>query len=153
MAVAIAFSCIACDKKKAEGGHDAASPAPTPIPAAFDEKDAVPKGTNPLSEALNESRRGSAMIYVAKLNGSLLMYELINKLPPSSAQGLQALVQMPKGEPQPRKWQQIEPNIEADPWGHEYRYEYPGKHNKNGFDIFSCGPDGKPGTADDIGNW
>ena len=30
---------------------------------------------------------------------------------------------------------------------------FPGKHNPNGFDLFSVGPDGKAGTDDDIGNW
>jgi type II secretion system protein G len=41
----------------------------------------------------------------------------------------------------------------VDPWGHKYIYAYPGKHNPNGYDLFSAGPDGKPGTGDDIGNW
>lgn len=44
-------------------------------------------------------------------------------------------------------------NLPIDPWGNDYIYEYPGKHNKNGYDLFSAGPDGKPGTDDDICNW
>jgi general secretion pathway protein G len=44
-------------------------------------------------------------------------------------------------------------NLPIDPWGSPYIYEYPGKHNKNGCDLFSAGPDGKAGTDDDIGNW
>ena len=44
-------------------------------------------------------------------------------------------------------------NLPIDPWGDDYIYEYPGKHNKNGYDLFSAGPDGKPGTDDDICNW
>ena len=44
-------------------------------------------------------------------------------------------------------------NLPVDPWGNPYIYEYPGKHNKNGYDLFSTGPDGKTGTDDDIGNW
>jgi general secretion pathway protein G len=43
--------------------------------------------------------------------------------------------------------------LPVDPWGHKYIYENPGKHNTNGYDLFSAGPDGKAGTADDIGNW
>ena len=43
--------------------------------------------------------------------------------------------------------------LPVDWWGHNYIYEYPGKHNPNGYDLFSAGPDGKPGTDDDIGNW
>ena len=45
------------------------------------------------------------------------------------------------------------PKLPVDPWGHPYIYIYPGKHDTNGYDFFSAGPDGKPGTQDDIGNW
>jgi len=45
------------------------------------------------------------------------------------------------------------PKLPTDPWGDPYIYEYPGKHNTNGYDLSSAGPDGKPGTDDDIGNW
>jgi hypothetical protein len=40
-----------------------------------------------------------------------------------------------------------------DPWGHSYVYTYPGRHNTNAYDLVSAGPDGRLGTADDIGNW
>ena len=40
-----------------------------------------------------------------------------------------------------------------DPWDHEWMYLVPGKHNPDSFDIWSVGPDGVDGTADDIGNW
>jgi general secretion pathway protein G len=43
--------------------------------------------------------------------------------------------------------------IRHDPWGHEYQYASPGKHNVDSYDLSSLGPDGKPGTADDITNW
>jgi general secretion pathway protein G len=43
-------------------------------------------------------------------------------------------------------------DIPLDPWGHPYLYEYPGRINTSGFDIISMGPDGQPGTADDIAN-
>ncbi|MGH7952451.1 MAG: type II secretion system major pseudopilin GspG [Limisphaerales bacterium] len=43
--------------------------------------------------------------------------------------------------------------IPLDPWGHPYLYSFPGKHNSNGYDLWSAGPDGKSGTDDDIGNW
>ena len=41
----------------------------------------------------------------------------------------------------------------VDPWGNVYQYAYPGKHNANGYDLWSAGPDGKSGDEDDIGNW
>jgi hypothetical protein len=36
--------------------------------------------------------------------------------------------------------------ISKDPWGHDYVYSVDG----NKYTIFSAGPDGKPGTADDV---
>ena len=42
---------------------------------------------------------------------------------------------------------------ELDPWGNEYVYVHPGRHNRDRFDLFSMGPDGVPGTEDDIVNW
>ena len=75
---------------------------------------------------------------------------------PSSAEGLQALVTAPVGKA--ARWRG--PYIPSDkneflidPWGNPYQYRYPGIHNKNSYDIWSKGPDGKDGTADDIGNW
>jgi general secretion pathway protein G len=43
--------------------------------------------------------------------------------------------------------------LPIDPWGDKYIYEFPGKHNTNGYDLMSVGRDGKRGTEDDIGNW
>lgn len=43
--------------------------------------------------------------------------------------------------------------LPIDPWGNPYVYYFPGKHNPNGYDLLSVGPDGKEGTDDDIGNW
>ena len=43
--------------------------------------------------------------------------------------------------------------VPLDPWGREYRFAAPGKHNPDMFDVWSTGPDGQDGTADDIGNW
>jgi general secretion pathway protein G len=43
--------------------------------------------------------------------------------------------------------------VPQDPWGNNYLYYYPGKHNQNSYDLLSVGPDGKEGSEDDIGNW
>ena len=106
-----------------------------------------------IRNSMEESRRGTAGIYVSRLASSISRYELTNGRPPSTEQGLRALIERPSGDPVPRRWNQIEDKIELDPWGMEYHYEYPGKHNKTGFDLYSSGPDRQAGTADDIGNW
>ena len=43
--------------------------------------------------------------------------------------------------------------VPQDPWGNNYLYYYPGKHNQHSYDLLSVGPDGKEGSEDDIGNW
>jgi general secretion pathway protein G len=45
------------------------------------------------------------------------------------------------------------PEVPIDPWGNNYIYEFPGKHNPSSYDLMSVGPDGKEGTSDDIRNW
>ena len=93
---------------------------------------------------------------------------------PSTTEGLQALITAPSSPPaapsplpavfrdsadKAGRWRG--PYVFAnehwkpflDPWGNPYQYRYPGIRNKDGYDIWSKGPDGKDGTADDIGNW
>jgi general secretion pathway protein G len=67
--------------------------------------------------------------------------------------GAVELLRMPPGS---SKWHG--PYLDAkaipkDPWGHDYIYECPGRHNTNSFDLICVGPDGKRGTEDDITNW
>ncbi len=40
-----------------------------------------------------------------------------------------------------------------DPWQDDYVYVCPGKHNPQGYDIYSKGKDRIADTADDKGNW
>ena len=83
----------------------------------------------------------------------LQIYETLNGAPPSTEQGLQALVTMPTGNPQPRRWRQLMPLIPQDPWGMNYFYRYPATKSKDSYDVFSSGKDRLPDTADDIGSW
>jgi len=73
---------------------------------------------------------------------------------PSTADGLQALIAAPGNNTE--NWHGpylSDGKLPLDPWNHPYQYRFPGTHNKNGYDIWSLGPDGQDGTADDIGNW
>jgi general secretion pathway protein G len=83
----------------------------------------------------------------------LMVYESMNGFPPSSEQGLKALVQQPSSSPAPRNWRQLLKEVPMDPWGMEYQYAAPGRKNADGYDLFSAGKDRIPGTEDDIGNW
>ena len=74
---------------------------------------------------------------------------------PSTEEGLQALFTAPPNKSD--RWHG--PYVDGakspllDPWNEPYQYRYPGTHNKNGYDVWSKGPDKADGTDDDIGNW
>ena len=87
------------------------------------------------------------------LETSLSMYKMDNYKYPSTEQGLEALVTETDIEPAPRRFPEggYVKRLPNDPWGKEYQLLNPGEHGS--MDIFSMGPDGEPGTDDDIGNW
>ncbi len=74
---------------------------------------------------------------------------------PTTAQGLEALRNLPSDLAAPTKWNgpYLDRDVPLDPWSNPYRYEYPGKYLVDEPDIWSYGPDGVDGTEDDIGNW
>ncbi len=79
---------------------------------------------------------------------------------PESALGLEALFKMRSGRATDQyRGPYLEGTVEdlTDPWGNPFVYCAPGKFNKNGFDLYSFGPDGidQGGRedSDDIMNW
>jgi len=92
----------------------------------------------------------------ADINGfatHLMIYQAKNGFLPTTEQGLKALVTPPQSDPKPRNWSPLIPSLPLDPWGSDYRYMQPGRHNPNGYDLSSAGKDRIPETGDDIGNW
>jgi len=51
------------------------------------------------------------------------------------------------------KWRQLMPEVPVDPWGSKYVFEQKNRSKKYSYDLFSSGPDRKPHTEDDLGNW
>ena len=90
---------------------------------------------------------------IQTFSSNLKQYEMMNGFLPTTDQGLQALVTQPTTDPKPTRWYQMMDRMIKDPWGRDYVYVYPGKHNPQSFDIYSKGKDGIDGTADDHGNW
>jgi len=90
---------------------------------------------------------------IQTLTMQLELYQAMNGFLPSTEQGLLALVAAPTTNPKPTHWMKLIGKAPLDPWGHPYLYKNPGIHNPNSYDIYSAGPDGKPDTNDDIGNW
>lgn len=105
-----------------------------------------------VSGNLDDAKEIRVKTDIQTLITSIRRYEMSNLNAPSTEQGLQALVSPPIGSPKPRSWRQLMPAVPEDPWGSPYQYANPGKHNPNGFDIYSFGPDKKQ-SDDDIGNW
>jgi len=72
---------------------------------------------------------------------------------PSGKSGLVDLIQQPRDA---KNWHgpYLDHDvIPKDPWGNDYVYECPGRHNPSSYDLSSAGPDGRFGTEDDICNW
>ena len=74
-------------------------------------------------------------------------------------QSLKDLTQPPEDVEKKAKYGST-PLIDAktmkDPWNNDYQYKTPGDHNKDSYDLFSYGADGKEGGEgddEDIGNW
>ncbi len=50
---------------------------------------------------------------------------------PTSAQGLEALVEKPTLPPKPRRWTQVMSKLPVDTWDRAYDYRFPGRKNPN----------------------
>ena len=90
---------------------------------------------------------------IVALENALDMYKLDNSIYPTTEQGLDALVQQPNSSPEPRNFREggYVKRLPQDPWRSDYLLLSPGENGK--IDIFSAGPDGQPGSEDDIGSW
>jgi general secretion pathway protein G len=82
---------------------------------------------------------------------ALQAYYLAHGTYPHTSQGLDALIHKPSVGKIPENYPDggylSKKKLENDPWGHPYRYECEDYQN---FSITSDGPDGEPGTDDDI---
>ncbi|MCS7253901.1 MAG: type II secretion system major pseudopilin GspG [Armatimonadota bacterium] len=108
---------------------------------------------------IEEAKRARAKMDIQALEAALDMYYAHNGRYPATEQGLRALIAKPTTEPIPRNWQGPylkHGRLPKDPWGNDYQYIFPGKHNPDSFDLYSFGRDGKEGGVGldaDIGNW
>ena len=89
---------------------------------------------------------------IARLEVVFDTFEIDNGRYPSSEEGFQVLYEQPADAD---TWHgpYIKRGIPVDPWKNEYIYQYPGRYNENGFDLYSLGPDGQEGSEDDVTNW
>jgi general secretion pathway protein G len=106
-----------------------------------------------LGDQINIGRNARVQADLQSLTTNIRTYQMMNGFYPTTQQGLQALVVMPNSEPKPKQWVQLATKIPQDPWGNDYVYVCPGKHNPKTFDIYTKGPDRVAETEDDMGNW
>ncbi len=101
------------------------------------------------------SQKDIAKLFVTQsLQAPLNAYRIHMGDFPSTAEGLAALVAAPTNRADRWRGPYLQDSkLPVDPWGEPYQYRYPGVKNKNGFDLWSKGPDKTDGTDDDIGNW
>ncbi|MDX9754405.1 MAG: type II secretion system major pseudopilin GspG [bacterium] len=93
----------------------------------------------------------AAQTQISNFSVALDAFEVDNGFYPKGRDGLGDLVDEPNDA---KSWHgPYLKEIPLDPWGNEYVYENPGKHNQNGYDLLSMGPDGRTGGDDDITNW
>ncbi len=107
---------------------------------------------------VGDAKTSAARAQVEILGLALDAYRLDNDYYPSTAQGLEALRQLPAGEPAARNWRgpYLKKSVPLDPYGRPYVYRSPGEVNPEAYDLLSLGRDGAPGGAGedaDITSW
>ncbi|MBN1676055.1 MAG: type II secretion system major pseudopilin GspG [Kiritimatiellae bacterium] len=94
----------------------------------------------------------AAQTQISNFEVALDAFEVDMAYYPRGGQGLNELIEVPAGA---SGWRgpYLKKGIPLDPWGHAYVYQCPGRHNPDGYDLMSMGPDGQAGGDDDITNW
>jgi general secretion pathway protein G len=100
-----------------------------------------------------DAQIAAAATQISAFKTALNTFEVDNNYFPKGQNGLVDLIQQPRDS---QNWHGPYLDTDAvpkDPWGNDYVYTCPGKHNPSSYDIVSSGPDGQLGSDDDIGNW
>ncbi|MFA9476734.1 type II secretion system major pseudopilin GspG [Phycisphaerales bacterium AB-hyl4] len=96
-----------------------------------------------------QARVTAARADIRSLETALDAFEIDNGRFPTTQEGLEALVERPSNAPNWNRY--LSRGVPTDPWGNPYVYEYPGRYNDDGYDLYSEGPEG--GDGERIGNW
>lgn len=98
-----------------------------------------------------QARQTAAQTQISSFSTALDAFEVDNGFYPKGKSGLLDLVQQARDA---QNWRgPYLKEIPKDPWGNEYIYECPGRHNASSYDLMSMGLDGRVGGDDDITNW
>ena len=107
-----------------------------------------------VTKRVEEAKHAKAIADIESLGNAIDQYHLQNGSYPTT---LDALREKPSGEDLPN-WNgpYIKKPVPDDPWGQAYFYAAPGDMNKESFDLYSLGRDGKEGGSGsdaDVTNW
>lgn len=102
------------------------------------------------TNVLGSSRVKAAQAQISNFETPLELYQQDLGSYPNGQQGLESLRQPPADLVDPTKWHgpYLKKDVPLDPWDQEYIYEL---LSPSQYQIYSAGPDGQPGTDDDIG--
>ena len=103
---------------------------------------------------LNKAKTDTARLQIEELGAGLDLYYLDLGRYPTTAQGLDALVEKPAGVEGWNGPYLKKPTIPDDPWGNDYHYEAPGEHGP--YDLYTLGADaarGGEGDNRDVVSW
>lgn len=106
----------------------------------------VTLGTVYFMGRLEEGKIKTARTQAYEIAKALDLYKLQTGSYPSTAEGLDALTNPPRGG------QPVMNEIPLDPWGNPFNYANPGTRNTKGVDVWSDGPGGEE-SEEPIGNW
>ncbi len=106
----------------------------------------IPKFSGRTEQAKEQAARTQLTTFRTALDA----YEVDNGGYPRGRNGLQDLIVQPRDAQNWRGPYLQTDRIPQDPWGGEYIYECPGKHNPSSYDLSSAGP---PGANSPIANW
>jgi len=106
----------------------------------------IPKFSGRTEQAKEQAAVTQISIFKTALNS----FEVDNGYYPKGKNGLQDLIVKPRDAQNWRGPYLEADRIPLDPWGNEYIYECPGRHNPTSYDLSSSGP---PGGEKLIANW
>jgi general secretion pathway protein G len=97
-----------------------------------------------------QAKEQAAVTQISTFRTALDAFEVDNGYYPKGRAGLQDLIVQPRDAQNWRGPYLQTDRVPQDPWGGEYVYECPGKHNPTSYDIYTAGA---PGENKIIGNW
>ena len=97
-----------------------------------------------------QAKEQAAVTQISTFRTALDAFEVDTGYYPKGRSGLQDLIVQPRDAQNWRGPYLQSDHVPLDPWGNEYIYECPGRHNPTSYDLSSGGP---PGGDKVIANW